>query len=427
VSKGNPKTASLVIEWSPRGVKAYDAVRGATQTFDSVQAAASNYGGKPVIVAVSRRAVFIRTTRVPDAAIADVRLVLSMRLGDLFPIPPSDLAYDFVMTDDVNADGRLAIVAAMSAQDLRRLLEECRSAGFKVQQVLPVAFGSVPLVESLSRTSAAVVTPDDEGIGIDIVEGRSLRYSRVSSNLTSPAAEVCRTFTVAGLPCGQMIASGGFNFVDSDMTTKSTSLEALLSNSATLPTINLEPPEVVALRAKKIRDTRQRTALLLFCGAVAMCGAAYWKYSSKAAAADIADRKQKQDIAKLQADQKVRQKDTDNATQAQNALDLAFKYGQRYSDIATTVAKCVPKDVWLGGLSVERGKRLVLRGVARNAEVVDTFVHTLEQEPEHRFRNVKLEFTNDGAIGLIPVVQFSVSAFPVGNVPLSDPTQVLKK
>ncbi len=425
MSKGNPKAANLVIEWSPRGVTTFDGATRTTRQFDTIQAAASSLGSKTAIVAISRRMMFVRTTRVPDAAISDVRLVLSMRLGDLFPLPPSDLAYDFVLTDNVDSEGRLAIVTAMSAQDLRNMQEEFRSAGIKVAQVLPVAMGSVLLAESVGRTSGAVVTRDNDGIGIDIVEGHSLRYSRVSTNISNPSAEVCRTYTVAGLPCGDMIAAGGFTFADADINTKGTSLESFLTSSSDIPAINIELPEVVALRAKKVRDQRQRMAVVLMIGALGLCAVAYTGYMSKVAVVNAADQKTQKDIKALDARKKATQTKAANLTDAQTALDIAFKYGQNYSDLVTVVANDVPSGVWLGGISVERGKRMVLRGVAFNNGQVKDFVDKLSSEP--RFRNVRLEFANDGSIDLKPVVQFSISAFPVGNVPLVDLNQVKRK
>ena len=425
MSKGNPKAANLVIEWSPRGVTTFDGATRTSRQFDTIQAAASSLGSKVAIVAVSRRMIFVRATRVPNAAIADVRLVLSMRLGDLFPLPSSDLAYDFILTDNVDSEGRMAIVTAMSAQDLRSMHEEFRAAGIKIAQVLPVAMGSVLLADSVGRTSGAVVTRDNDGIGIDIVDGHNLRYSRVSTNISNPAAEVCRTYTVAGLPCGDMIAAGGFTFTDADINTKGTSLEAFLTSSKDIPSINIELPEVVALRAKKIRDQRQRMALVMMLGALAICGVAFTGYSSKIAVANAADETTQKDLKTLDARKKATDAKASSLTDAQTALDIAFKYGQHFSDLATVVANDVPSGVWLGGLSVERGKRMVLRGVAFNNGQVKDFVDKLSSEP--RLRNVRLEFANDGSIDLKPVVQFSISAFPVGNVPLVDLTQVKHK
>ena len=455
MSKGNQKTANLVIEWSPKGVTTFDAVTRSSQHFESAQAASATTGSREVVAAVSRRSVFVRTTRVPDAAIADVRLVLSMKLGDLFPLAASDLAYDFVLTEDVDGEGRLAIVVAMAAQDLRRLHEELKAAGYKVTQVIPSAFGSVALAATVSRTAAAVVTREADGIGIDIIEGRQLRYSRLSTNVANPTAEVCRTYTVSGLATAEIIASGGLQFADSDMSTPVSTLEALVTSPQGLPAINLEVPEAVALRAKKAHDQRQAMALFMFVAALGLSGFAYYDYSSKAALVETAKTTQKNDIAKLVKEQKKVQdtlatlvapqtlskllrdsKKVSNAPDgtsddAQTAIDLGFKYGQKFSDIVTVVVNNVPAGLWINGISIERGKRLVLRGNAKTNEQVSQFVRSLSgQDPStdsQRLRDVRLEFVNNGSIDQTPIVQFSVSAFPVGNVPLSDPTKVKQK
>lgn len=455
MSKGNPKTANLVIEWSPKGVTTFDAVTRSSQHFESAQAAAATTGSREVVAAVSRRAVFVRTTRVPDAAISDVRLVLSMKLGDLFPLAASDLAYDFVLTDDVDGEGRLAIVVAMAAQDLRRLHEEFKAAGYKVAQVIPSAFGSVALAESLSRSAGAVVTRETDGIGIDIIEGKQLRYSRLSTNTANPTAEVCRTYTVAGLATAEVIASGGLKFADADVTTPQGTLEALISSPHGLPTVNLEVPEAVALRAKKAHDRRQAMALFTFAAALGLAGFTYFDYSSKVAAVEAAKAKEKTQVAKLTKEQKKQQDalsmlvspqtvgkligdrklaltpNDGTSDDAESAIDLGFKYGQKFSDIVTVVVNNVPAGVWLNGISLERGKRLVLRGTAKTNEQISAFARSLStQDPNTevpRLRDVRLEFTNNGSIEQTPIVQFTVSAFPVGNVPLSDPSKVKQK
>jgi hypothetical protein len=455
VSKGNQKTANLVIEWSPKGVTTFDAVTRSSQHFESAQAAAATTGSREVVAAVSRRSVFVRTTRVPDAGISDVRLVLSMKLGDLFPLAASDLAYDFVLTDDVDGEGRLAVVVAMAAQDLRRLHEEFKAAGYKVKQVIPSAFGSVALAESLSRTAGAIVTREADGIGIDIIEGKQLRYSRLSTNTANPTAEVCRTYTVAGLATAEIIASSGMHFADSDVSTPVSTLEALISSPHGLPEINLEVPEAVALRAKKAHDQRQAIAMFCFIGALGLSGFTYYDYNAKLAAVEDLKSRQTASLAKLTKQQKAQQAILatlispralgkligdkklaatpfdGSSDDAQSAIDLGFNYGQKFSDVVTVVVNNVPPGLWINGISLERGKRLVLRGEAKTNEQVSAFVRSLSTQDQNtdqqRMRDVRLEFTNNSLIEQTPIVQFTVSAFPIGNVPLSDPTKVKQR
>ena len=159
--------------------------------------------------------------------------------------------------------------------------------------------------------------------------------------------------------------------------------------------------------------------------ALACVAGAYTRYDKAASAVALQDAGVKKTLTQLQK----RQKDTETKATAlvgaQKSLDLAFKYGQRYSDLAAIISSDVPDGVWLGGLSLERGKRLVLRGVAFSNEKVKAYTDKLSNES--RLRNVRLEFANDGSIDLKPVVQFSISAFPNGNVPLVDLTQVKRK
>jgi len=424
VSKGNPKVANLIIEWAPKGVRVFDGSSRNIQNFDSIQSAASFVGSRPAILAISRRMIFTRTTRVPNAAIADIRLVLSMRLGELFPLPSSDLAYDFLLTDDVNIEGRLAVVTAMSAQDLRRIHDECRSVGIKIAQVLPVAIGASYLLQSLGKSSAAIISQDDDGIGIDIVENKSVRYSRVTSQIDTLHAEVGRTYAVSGGQSGDIIVTGGLSLPESDQTVKISCIEAILT-APDGPVLNIELPETVALRAKKVRDQRQRLALLLVLTALACVAGAYTRYDKEASLVAQKDANIKKAITALQKRQKESEATAKTMVEAKKSIDLAFKYGQKYSDVATIVANDVPEGVWLGGLSLERGKRLVLRGVAFSNEKVKAYTDKLASEP--RLRNVRLEFANDGSINQKPVVQFSISAFPNGNVPLVDLTQVKRK
>jgi hypothetical protein len=59
-----------------------------------------------------------------------------------------------------------------------------------------------------------------------------------------------------------------------------------------------------------------------------------------------------------------------------------------------------------------------IRGTAKDPEGVATFVKALAEQK--RFRDVKLLFANSAEIESEPVVQFSVTAIAVGNLPVID-------
>jgi Tfp pilus assembly protein PilN len=76
----------------------------------------------------------------------------------------------------------------------------------------------------------------------------------------------------------------------------------------------------------------------------------------------------------------------------------------------------IPEGAWLNGFSLERGKLLQVRGTSKSSETVSEYMRNLQAEP--RLRDVRLVSANNAAIETNQVVQFSVSAFPVGNLPL---------
>jgi hypothetical protein len=193
----------------------------------------------------------------------------------------------------------------------------------------------------------------------------------------------------------------------------------------------------------------------MFVAAIGLSGFAYYDHSSKKALVDSAAAKDKLEVDKYKKLQKAAADDLGKllspesvakltgakppaanlggapGDDAQSNINLAFSTGQRFSDVATVVSNSVPPGVWLTGISLERGKRLVLRGTAKTNELVEQYARTLNtldaNSPQQRLRDVKLEFTNPGSIEQVPVVQFSISAFPVGNVPLYDQTKVKVK
>jgi hypothetical protein len=76
--------------------------------------------------------------------------------------------------------------------------------------------------------------------------------------------------------------------------------------------------------------------------------------------------------------------------------------------------------VWLTGFTAERGKPFTARGIAKTGDGVVQYLQALTLE--QRLRDVKLVASaNNAKIDETPVVQFSISAFPIGNLTLADP------
>jgi Tfp pilus assembly protein PilN len=131
------------------------------------------------------------------------------------------------------------------------------------------------------------------------------------------------------------------------------------------------------------------------------------------------------ELSKLRS---IRDTETGKAQKAlriQSALRTAFQPAQPLSDVATAIGDAMPPSVWLTGLSIDRGKPVQIRGTAALAGEVARLVDDLGNTP--RFRDVKLVFANSARIDEKPVVQFSITAMPVGNLPMHAPSKTKKK
>jgi Tfp pilus assembly protein PilN len=425
---------STVVEWGPKSVGVLDPTSRSVRRFDSAQQAAGLIGPQAVAVAVSRRALFIRTMRVPNAAPSEIDLIVRMKLGEMFPLPPQDTAYSIELTQDIGSEGRLAVVVAMSAIELRRLHEEMRSAGFRVQTVVPLAYGSVALAQNLNLKSGAVASRDESGIGIDILQDGILRYSRVAPATGNAAAEVCRTYSVAGIPCAEIVAADGLLIDEADVVSAISPLEALSGIwPSFVPTIEL--PEAVVQRTAKRRASSLRLSVMLFLAGVLFAGTQYLNYSDALAKANSAKAAMDASLKRLKSIESDVEKRSASAVIAESVLKRGFEPAQKMSDVITLASNAAPAQVWLSGITLERGKQLLIRGTATDTAAVSAYLQNLsnladpvtgvKSTSENRLRDVKLVFTNNAKIDETPVILFSITATPVGNVPLTE--KIVKK
>ena len=408
----------LAIEWSPRGVVAYDHATRQTRVADDLPSL--GLSGRSVVLALSRRGVFIRTTRVPNAGPDEVRLILMMQVGDLFPLPAIDLAWDFALTDDVTDEGRLAVLAAVPCADLRRALDSAAAAGVKVKAAVPLAIGSTLIAHELGLQEAAVVERADDGPAVDVVSHGSLRASRATPPSVPLEMEVTRALSLAGMEGVTIVAAGGAEVPSADRHTDRTALSALAEAPFERLKLKLELPESVAARTAFDANRRTRLSVLVLLLSVVFAATAATQY------ADV-----KSDVSRKDAQTNNRMQTLKNeakkAVAASNAqgdlrdrLDGAFAPAQRISDILAVTTRSVPTGVWLNNLSIERGKAMSTRGTATGASLVAAFVKNLNERPDKRFRDVQLTNANNTDINKKPVTVFVVQAFPVGNLPLLD-------
>lgn len=410
----------LIIEWSPGHVVAFAPGTGQVRTGENVAAATNGMPTSGVLVATSRRSSFVRTTRVPNAGHDEVALILRNQLGGLFPLSGNDLAYDFQMTDDVNAEGRLALVAAIPAEALRQLQEECKAAGVSISATVPAALGAVALMQSVGLKDAAVVQVDDGGASIDVVTHGVLRYSRWTAATRDVPGEVRRTFAAAGIEPVNVLAAGGSPLPADHNSSKST-LTGLAQIDISKPPLNIELGETRALRAAKAEAATMRSAAAVLIAGIAIAG--YVAYSRYNEIADVDAKVAKQKSAAATAKKFADKAKSDSTGQAARlaTVNRGFAPAQRFYQMLSVITDDAPTGTWLTAVSLERGKPFVIRGTAMTNDLIAAYAQRLASE--ERFRAVKLQYSTNTMIDNRPVVLFSITGFPNGNLPLVDPAK----
>ena len=115
--------------------------------------------GERVTLAFGRRAVFLKTTAVPDTTLPEIRRILAVRAAELFPLAANDIAMDVRLTDEMGPTGRLVVIAAVSATELRRALAACQAAGVKVEAVVPAAGAAETTFATTSTSMRSAALP----------------------------------------------------------------------------------------------------------------------------------------------------------------------------------------------------------------------------------------------------------------------------
>ncbi len=413
------QSAAPVLEWSPEHCAVFDSATGVSAHGPDIASVSGKISGGRVLVALSRRSAFVRTVRVPNAGDREIRQVLGVQGAQLFPSAEGSLASDFFVTDDVTAEGRAAVVVATSRGTLDRLDADLGSAGLRPEAVLPVALGSPLLARAHGMQHCAVVEQTPEGIAIDIVYGGALRASRVvptPRDLADLDGEVCRTFAVAGLPCGPILAAGGLQVPGAPYSAKATAREALASPDGRAIGLHLELPEVTARREGSRSSARARLAILLCAAAIVLGTMVAMDRADLAAAARKEDAKWDSQARGLRSSRDAARAKAASAMRIVGPLRVAFEPAQPASDVLLLTGNLAPEGVWITGTTFERGKPIQIRGTATKNEAVTAYVDALSAQD--RFRDVRLAFASNALIEETPVVNFSITAHVVGNLPV---------
>ena len=417
--------AGLHLEWSPERVHAVDVASGRRRSAATIGELSSFIGGhKNVLVGVNRQLIFLKIVSLPRAAAEDLRRILTIQMAQHFPLPSDQLAFDFYQTNVRLEDGLETVVAAIRAEDLKQLTTELQAAGIKATRVLPVALGSAAVAAHSSRASALVIesTP---GVGktIDVVSDGIVKLSRTVLDAANLEREVQRTIAASGAIDPSLIVASP---AGSDVESGTTRLPgAIASPKTALDLLHEAPPFHLELAEQRELDhrlriaTHNRLATLLLVSALCLVGLVWKQRSDDAAQVTKGQGKWAQVLNKQKSISDTYTKQAQEATTIATTLKSAFQVAQPLGDVSSVVGDSLPKSSWLSSLNVERGKVVQMRGTSKNPDDVSLLLKNLTSTG--RFRDVHLTVANSGKVSSVPVVQFSISAFPIGNLPMPVP------
>lgn len=391
--------------------------------------------GARAVVLLSRRLVQVRTAELPPASPEDLRQLVALRLGDLFPAAPGDLAFVVApKTQETDAPG-LSTIYAVRQDDLKAIRAAARTNGFRIAAILPAAAGSALLCRELGLADALVAAPDAphrnvhssngtglhpaSEVGFDVVRSLATTLSRPVAPGSPLEGEARRTLLAAGASSLPILATGDLDIPFADRVTARRGAAPLLEEPALWPALDLIPDEDRAKALAETRRRRHRQAYLVLIASLLVAG---YVLTDRANAAANVERRERKLNAEVKRYENVLGIETGRNTKLDPQAQLferAFNPAQRASDVVYLLASRLPADAWLTNLTFDRAKPVQLRGVAKTSAGVAAYVRALGTEK--RLRDVRLSFANVGEIESQPIVNFALTAFPVGNIPLEDP------
>lgn len=406
-----PQAAQILIEWDREWVRVHFVDSSNTKEGANLEGI-EGVNGKTAILLLSRRLILQRSIALPDAQKSDVLVALKMKLVDVFPIPASELAFDFIPTTEKNDHGRVCNVFAAKTTDINEVIAVCSKLGIVIQQIVPAQALTLKAAEQNSLSSGIFAERFGDFVNLDVYRYGDLVSSKVV-DLNSLDNEVARMKAMTG--DGSKTFAYNVNLDGNEQKLASPFISTFAKSGLTL---DLEPEEYRTTRDDKIRKDRHRMCYLVFVAGLIIAGAIWWDYSDRAGKLSAEQARSAKNTKNLLA---VTLSDESKASKLKPAADLlvkSFEPAQKSSDILKVISMLLPIDTWLTSVTFERGKPLQIRGTSKKSELVSTYVVGLSKQ--NRFRDVRLVYANSGDINGVSTVQFSITAFPVGNLPLID-------
>lgn len=405
------------IEWSPNEVRAITASGEAIRA-EHTRDLKGKVGRRAMIIA-GRNIAFLKTVRIPSAKPSEIAQIVRFQAQQLFSSAHGELGIGYRLAGQPSPEGRLAIVGAVPLAIVDEIYSDAEAAGFHCIGIVPRAAGSAFVAKRHGHASATVVELREDGAGIDLIENGEVVYSRLATPGASAEVEINRARAASGLHQSPVIKCG------TDSAAGPTELTKTLIESFDEQMIVIQSPKVVAHQERAVVANRSRLAMLLGVAAIGVV-ALVWDGRDQAESAV-----QKQRVKFTNAIRGAhRLRDGANSEFSKFAaidtdLDRAFEPAQPVGDVVTLAGNNAPNDIWLSAISLERGKPLLLRGVAISNEAVGAYLEALTNDD--RFRDVKLVFANQAVLESTNVVQFSMSAHVVGNLPAAKTKQERRK
>jgi hypothetical protein len=410
----------LVAVWSPSSVTLYDP---STQQLTNGPTLASlvsrTHSGRDLVVGISQRNTFVRILPAPNVPRVELAKIISLRLVPLLPVGGQEYVSGFRVGGGAHGQPRIAVVGAVRAELLRAVHSEARDAGLSVRAVLPFAFAAWLLAKERSIADCAVVSSVGDSLFIDIVKTGELAYSRsipVPETDEEFQDELERTFRIAEVDHLPVLAAGSVNVL-ADITDPRPLVHQFADVGAIERSLfSLEPLETTIAREARIR--RAVAGRAIAATAIALVLGAYVALSLRAKLVTSANRLEADKLASKQfADESVSQSTrAGQVRDSRKIIETAFQPAQRFSDVIQVLGVTSSPKSWFTGLTLERGKLVLIRGNALDQQTVAKYVAELAQD--RRFRGMTLVFTHKAIIAKRPVIQFAVSGRVVGNLPL---------
>jgi len=321
-----------------------------------------------------------------------------------------------------NSESRIAMVAAVSTEMMLMIDAQANAAGLRVKAVVPVELASFVLARTLSKPNATVVGTTPAGMFIDVILDSHFACSRTIVHTLTPETaekEIVRTVALASSKAMPEPETSAVSAEESVV--NATEILEYLSGAdiSDRKTFTMDLPSEVSRRlGRRLRLIAARAIL----AAVLAIGFASFVVFSRGAAlmAQVSQTsRQWADLNQMWGQEKVVAHDLNIATQANGLLDLGFQPAQRSADLITAAAFDAPTPDWVTKLSFERGKPMVIQGIGRSHKAVAQYVAALSTDA--RFRDVTLVKAKKGLLAQVDIVQFSISARPIGSFPIDDP------